>query len=52
VRALEVGAMLLQQPHAEVDAVLFIGVEAFPPNEEFVGKLDVSFHEVIMDLSA
>jgi hypothetical protein len=49
MRALEVWAMLLQQSHAKVDALLFLGVETFPPNEELVCKLDVPFHDTIMD---
>jgi len=44
--------MLLQQAHAKVDAVLLFGVEAAPPNEELVGKLDLPFHDLIMDWSA
>jgi hypothetical protein len=47
--ALEVWAPFLQKPYAEVDTVLFIGVEAVPPNEKLVGKLDLPSHEVIMD---
>jgi hypothetical protein len=49
VGALEVWALLLQEPYAKVDAVLLFGVEAVPPNEELVGKLDLPFHDVIMD---
>jgi hypothetical protein len=44
--------MFLQQPDAKVDTVLLVHVEGVPPDEEFVGKLDLPIHEPIMDWSA